>query len=53
MTLNGLIEKLTFISRQLTSGDIPLKVDGKEVDINATLEGEQGNYWCNINIKEL
>ena len=41
------------ISYALNTGYIPIKVNGKEVSlIEPELEGEDGDYWCNIIIKE-
>jgi hypothetical protein len=37
----------------LTSGDIPVTINGKSVEItDVTLEGSNGNYWCDIKTKE-
>lgn len=49
MTLNGLINRTMEISRMLSSGDIPLKLNGEPIEIvDITLEGENGNYWADI-----
>lgn len=51
MTLNGLLNKCRKISWMLTSGDIPLKMNGEPVEIyDVTLEGENGNYWADIKV---
>ena len=51
-SMNELIKGLRDISARLTSGDIPIKVNGKEISsIDVTLEGENGDYWCNITIE--
>lgn len=53
MRLNEFVEKLTNVSRLLTSGSIPVTINGKRVKIlEPTLEGENGDYWCNIQIEE-
>ncbi len=54
-TANELLEELQKISFRLTSGDIPLTIDGKKVMVHPELRGfcgENGNYWCELNIKE-
>ena len=49
MTLNELIKNGIQISRCLTSGDIPLTMNGEPIEItDITLEGENGNYWADI-----
>lgn len=49
MTLNELINKARQISWMLTSGDIPLTLNGEPIDIvDITLEGENGNYHADI-----
>ena len=49
MTLNELVNKGVNISRMLSSGDIPLKLNGEPIEIvDITLEGENGNYWADI-----
>ena len=51
MTLNGLIKKGREISWMLTSGDIPLTMNGEPVEIvDITLEGSNGNYWADMKI---
>ena len=51
MTLNGLINKARQISWLLTSGDIPLTMNGQPIEIyDITLEGENGNYWADIKV---
>ena len=44
MTLNQLISKATKLSQQFTTGDIPIYVDGWEVDIDLKDVGENGDY---------
>ena len=44
MTLNKLIEKTIELSRRYTSGDIPLYINGREVDIELKDVGENGDY---------
>ena len=53
MTLNQLINKGTNVSRQLTSGSIPLYWDGKEVDIDLSLEKDERGYYCSMTVKEI
>ena len=51
MTLNGLINKARQVSWLLTSGDIPLTMNGEPIEIvDITLEGEQGNYHADIKV---
>ena len=51
MTLNGLINKARQISWMLTSGDIPLTMNGEPIEIvDITLEGEDGNYWADMKV---
>lgn len=52
MTVNQLMDMLRQISWKLTSGDIPITINHQPVDItDVTLEGDEGIYWCNINLK--
>ena len=51
-TVNQLISELQCVSSQLTSGGIPLKIDGKTIEITAELGGENGDYWGELCIKE-
>lgn len=44
MTLNELIKKATVISRRFTSGDIPLYINGREVDIKLKEVEVNDNY---------
>ena len=44
MKLNKLIEKAIDLSRHYTSGDIPLYINGREVDIELKDVGENGDY---------
>lgn len=40
------------ISRKLSSGDIPITINNQPVEItDVTLEGDDGVYWCNINLQ--
>lgn len=49
MTLNEFLKKGQKISWLLTSGDIPLTLNGEPIEIyDITLEGENGNYWADI-----
>ena len=49
MTLNQLIKNATAISHKYTTGDIPLMIYGTEVDITLTEQGENGNYYIEVN----
>jgi len=49
MTLNQLIKDATDISRHYTTGDIPLMMYGKEVDIVLTEQGNNGQYHIEVN----
>ena len=51
MTLNELIKKATAISRRFTSGDIPLFINGREVDIELEDVGENGDYRIVMEVK--
>ena len=52
MTLNELIKKGQRISWMLTSGDIPLTMNGEPIEItDITLEGENGNYWADMKVE--
>ena len=51
MTLNELIKKATQISRMLTSGDIPVTINGKQVEIvDITFECNNNNYRADIKV---
>ena len=51
MTLNELLNKGRKISWMLTSGDIPVTMNGRPVEIyDITLEGSNGNYWADIKV---
>lgn len=51
MTLNELLKKGRQVSWMLTSGDIPLTMNGQPIEIyDITLEGENGNYWADIKV---
>lgn len=51
MTLNELLKKGQKISWMLTSGDIPLTMNGEPVEIiDITLEGSNGNYWADMKV---
>ena len=51
MTLNELIKKANQVSWILTSGDIPLTMNGQPIEIyDITLEGSNGNYWANLKV---
>ena len=49
ITLNQLINKSVKITRQLTSGDIPIKMNGKLVNIDLLLE-KDNNYYIDLKI---
>ena len=51
-TMNELLKELQRISFSLTSGDIPLVVKGEKVHVVPELKGENGDYWCELDIKE-
>ena len=51
MTLNDLLKKGREVSCMLTSGDIPLTINGEPIEIvDITLEGENGNYWADMKV---
>ena len=51
MTLNGLINKARQVSWLLTSGDIPLTMNGEPIEIvDITIEGENGDYYADIKV---
>ena len=51
MTLNELLKKCRQISWMLTSGDIPLTMNGESIEIvDITLEGHNGNYWADMKV---
>ena len=51
MTLNELLKKGQKISWMLTSGDIPLTMNGEPIEIvGITLEGDNGNYWADMKV---
>jgi hypothetical protein len=50
MTLNDLIRRATEISRKFTTGEIPLRIYGTEVDVTLTeQEDGKGNYYIEVN----
>ena len=52
MTLNDLIKKGQKVSWMLTTGDIPLTMNGEPVEIvDITLEGSNGNYWADMKVE--
>ena len=52
--VNDLINELQRdVASRLTSGDIPLKVNGNIVEVTPELWGEDGDYWCRLLIKEV
>ena len=52
-TVNELIKQLTKgVAYKLTSGSIPIKIDGKIVEVTPELCGENGDYWCELYIKK-
>lgn len=53
MTVNGLFARLRNVILMLTSGDIPVTVNGRPVEITSvSLEGSDGEYRCDIKISE-
>ena len=51
MTLNELIAKAQHVSWLLTSGDIPVTMNGEPIEIyDITLEGSNGNYYADIKV---
>jgi hypothetical protein len=51
-TVNELLIELQRVSYSLTSGDIPLTINGEKVEVVPELKGEDGDYWCELDIKE-
>ena len=49
MTLNQLIKKATAFSHKYTTGDIPLMIYGKEVDITLTEHDNNGHLCIEMN----
>ena len=49
MTLNQLIKKATAFSHKYTTGDIPLMIYGKEVDITLTEHDDNGRLCIEMN----
>ena len=52
MTLNELIKKANAISRRFTTGDIPLYINGREVDIELNEVGTNGDYRIHLAIEK-
>lgn len=51
MTLNDLLKRGREVSWMLTSGDIPLTMNGEPIEIvDITLEGDNGNYWADMKV---
>ena len=51
MTLNELLKKAKHVSWLLTSGDIPVTMNGEPIDIyDITLEGSNGDYHADIKV---
>lgn len=51
MLLNDFIIKARQISWQLSSGDIPLTLNGSSIDlVDITLEGDNGNYFVDLKV---
>lgn len=48
MTLNGLIRQCTAIAQQLSSGDVPLKCYGEEVDVEMWVGEDEGKYYIHM-----
>lgn len=54
MTLNKLIKLLSDVQRQLSSGNIPITINGMSIDVvEITFENIGKDNWCNIAIKEV
>ena len=52
-TANELLEELRYnVIFKLTSGSIPLTINGEKVEVTPELYGESGDYWCELCIKE-
>lgn len=46
MTLNDLLRQCTAIAQQLSSGDVPLKCYGEEVDVEMWVgKDDEGRYY--------
>lgn len=52
MTLNDLIREAQRAAMNFSSGDIPVTIKGKEVDIDFDLVGDGTRYFAEINIRE-
>ena len=52
MMLNELILKCRAVSGMLSTGNIPVTLNGKPIEItDVSLEGENGNYHADIKTK--
>ena len=52
MTINGLIKRCSTISAMLSTGDIPVTLNGKSFEIKEILlKGEMGAYHVEIKTK--
>ena len=52
-TVNELISELQLkVAYKLTSADIPITLKGKIVKVSPILYGGDGNYGCELEIKE-
>lgn len=47
-----LIELQRNVIFRLTTGEIPITINGEKVEITPELQGENGDYWCELNIKK-
>lgn len=48
MTLKELLQKCNRVALMFTSCEIPVKMNGKNVELDLTVEGDCGNYYVNI-----
>ena len=48
-----LIELQRNVIFRLTAGEIPITINGEKVEITPELQGENGDYWCELNIKKV
>ena len=52
MTLNDLLREAQKASMNFSSGNIPITIKAKEVDIAFDLVGDGNKYFVEINIRE-
>ena len=50
MTLTELINKATELGRRFTTSDIPLKYEGKDVDIDLNISEDKECYMVNVEL---